>query len=317
MRTLARRNGFTLIELLVVIAIIAILIGLLVPAVQQVREASSRASCANNLKQIGLAIHNYHDQKKTLPPSRMGVGGYASWMVLILPYVEQTPLFNQWDLAKTYYLQPAATRATAVEIFFCPTRRGPGALSTQYDIPGNGVPDKNMYPGALGDYGCNGGQYANDPDVDLPACLGAMCYANAQVNNNGQLVSSTSQTSLHSITDGTSNTLLVGEKHVPMVYMGMSGPVPGLTQTANGDGSIYNGDYPRSFTRIGGLPSFSLGQGPQDTSGPYHCRFGSWHPGVCQFVFADGHVQPLSNSIDMTTLGLLCVRNDGKVIPEY
>jgi prepilin-type processing-associated H-X9-DG protein len=165
----------------------------------------------------------------------------------------------------------------------------------------------------LGDYGCNGGQYANNPDVDLPQCLGAMCYANARVNANGTLASARSQTALTSITDGTSNTLLVGERHVPQVYFGMSGTGP----APNGDGAIFNGDYPRNFTRIGGPPSFSLGQGPNDTSGPYHCRFGSWHPGICQFVFADGHVASLNNSMDINTLGKLCVRNDGQVIPDY
>jgi prepilin-type N-terminal cleavage/methylation domain-containing protein/prepilin-type processing-associated H-X9-DG protein len=310
--TATRRNGWTLIELLVVIAIIAVLIGLLLPAVQQAREAAARAQCANNLKQIGLAIHNYHDVNKTLPPSRMGVGGYASWCVLILPYLEQQNVYSLWDTTQTYYLQQPQARTTAVAVFYCPTRRAPPMLSTNYDVPSNGIPDTNMYPGALGDYGCNGGQYAQNPDVDLPACMGAMCYASAQISN-GKVVTAKSQTSLSSITDGTSNTLLVGERHVPVVYFGMSGTGP----APNGDGSIYNGDYPRNFTRIGGLPSFSLGQGPNDTSGPYHCRFGSWHPGICQFVFADGHVASLNNDIDMTTLGLLCVRNDGQVVPQH
>jgi prepilin-type N-terminal cleavage/methylation domain-containing protein len=248
----AKRNGFTLIELLVVIAIIAILIALLVPAVQKVREVSARSTCTNNLKQIGLAIHNYHDATKTLPPSRLGVGGYASWCVLILPYVDQQPLYDQWDLTKTYYLQPASAQTAALSIFSCPSRRLPGTLSLEYDIPSNSVPNANHYPGALGDYGCNGGQYASNPDVDLPACMGAMCYANSTINAGGQVVAPQSQTTLMSITDGTSNTLLVGEKHVPIPYAGMSGPVPALAQTGNGDGAIWNGDYPRSFTRIGG-----------------------------------------------------------------
>ncbi len=153
MRPHSTRTGFTLIELLVVIAIIAILIGLLLPAVQQAREAASRSTCTNNLKQIGLAIHNYHDAKNDLPPSRLGVGGYASWCVLILPYLEQASLYNQWDLTQTYYLQTAGARSTGLAVFSCPSRRRPGQQSTQYDVPSNGVPSSNNYPGALGDYG--------------------------------------------------------------------------------------------------------------------------------------------------------------------
>ena len=120
----SRRRGITLIELLVVIAIIAILIGLLMPAVQKVREAAARASCGNNLKQLGLAIHNYYDGHQTLPPSRLG-SQYASWFVLILPYLEQGNLYNQWDINQTYYMQPTAVQTAQVKLFYCPSRRSP------------------------------------------------------------------------------------------------------------------------------------------------------------------------------------------------
>src|SRR5438552_11513732 len=100
------RSGFTLIELLVVIAIIAILAGLLVPAVQQAREAANRTQCANNLKQIGLAIHLYHNDFNRLPPSRISDEG-PSWAWLILPYLDQDAMFKEWETGKPFYLCPS------------------------------------------------------------------------------------------------------------------------------------------------------------------------------------------------------------------
>ncbi|MHB1423496.1 MAG: DUF1559 domain-containing protein [Gemmataceae bacterium] len=302
------RSAFTLIELLVVIAIIAILIGLLLPAVQQVREAASRTQCTNNLHQMGMAIFNYQGVYHALPPSRIGPQ-HATWFVVILPFMEQDNLYNQWNLANNYYEQSPAVRNALVKQYICPTRRGVAMPSTQYEISSTGIPDSQLHPGTQGDYACNGGQFYN-AIVDNPLCRGAMCYANAQVNSSGQVTSSFSQTDLRDITDGTSQTFLVGEKHQVLSRFGQSGPIWG-------EGSIYNGDFPRNFSRIAGQTLWNLGQGPNDDSGPFHCKFGSWHPGICQFLFADGHVVSLANSVDMTTLQILACRNDGLVPGQY
>jgi prepilin-type N-terminal cleavage/methylation domain-containing protein len=154
-----RRGGFTLIELLVVLAIISVLVGLALPAVQQAREAANRASCANNLRQIGLALHHYHLQYEALPPGRKSDQG-ATWAVLILPYMEEDNLYRAWDLRRTYYQQSDLARQTPVRSYFCPTRRSAGSAPNQSvagDIPSDGPPDTPNFPGALGDYAANVG----------------------------------------------------------------------------------------------------------------------------------------------------------------
>jgi len=172
-----RRRGFTLVELLVVIAVIALLIGLLLPAVQKAREAASRTQCLNNLKQIGLAcIHYANDHDSHLPPyawtPQDGQELGASWAVVIFPYLEQDNLYKLWDLNLSYYDQTARARSDPLSIYFCPTRRAadtPPTVSSSGDagckqwvyVPPGPGDDCGTWqcaqwaphtPGALGDY---------------------------------------------------------------------------------------------------------------------------------------------------------------------
>jgi prepilin-type N-terminal cleavage/methylation domain-containing protein len=301
--------GFTLIELLVVIAIIAILIGLLLPAVQRVREAAARMQCANNLKQLGLAVHNYEGNYSRLPPAAVGGDGEVSWAVLVLPYIEQDNLYRQWDLSLryTYYREPASVVGAQVKTFYCPSRRSPPQLSVSGDsrAPWGGS------PGALGDYAANGGNSTlvwDDPRFGP----GVLLYADTTFGPNDTIVSWRSMSGFADITDGLSNTLLIGEKHVNPGRFG---------QQPFGDNSIYNGDDIRTIVRVAGeqLPGpidRPLASGPTDTYRPDE-RFGSYHTGVCQFVLCDGSVRAIKNSIDLDTLTRLAMRNDGLPVGDF
>jgi prepilin-type N-terminal cleavage/methylation domain-containing protein/prepilin-type processing-associated H-X9-DG protein len=300
-----RQRGFTLIELLVVIAIIAVLIGLLLPAVQKVREAANRASCENNLKQIGLACHNYHDTHKFLPPSRIW-DHWATWAVLILPYVEQDNLYKQWDLTQQYYAQPAAVRAQPVPIYFCPSRRAPGGLSTQGDVPDNSNPSSSHYPGALADYAACAGNFQYTSWFDGVNANGAIMTGQVLTQPTYPVITAwRGRVNFQGITDGTSNTFLVGEKHVPRSKFTI----------AVGDGSVYNGDHEWNFARVAG-PGYPLAQSPTDMTN-WNWVFGSYHPGVCQFVMCDGSVRQVPVSISTDVLSNLSARNDGNVVPDF
>jgi prepilin-type N-terminal cleavage/methylation domain-containing protein len=305
------RQGFTLIELLVVIAIIAILIGLLLPAVQKVRESAARSSCSNNLHQLGIAMQSYHDVNGALPYARSGGRPQdVSWAVLILPFVEQgnayrlfaTPIANGAggtfpmnpddnlnDINRTQFQQTGALN-TQVPNFYCPSRRTATTISV------NGGPVYGNVQGACGDYGA--------------------IFGDDNLNTGAFWVNGTYATGIRllQIRDGTSNTMLLGEKHIRFADVGQ---LPGILNPAQpavtSDWCIYSAKDPGSVGRQAG-PRYPLALTPLD---PYNGQFGSWHTNVVMFVFCDASVHALSTSLSGTTLGYLANRDDGNVIGAF
>ena len=321
------RRGFTLIELLVVIAIIAILIGLLLPAVQKVREAANRSQCANNLKQIGLAMHNYHDTFDALPPARLDYDGGVSWAVIILPFIEQDSFYNQWDLHEWYYVHRPELRHHQLPIFYCPSRRRPSDinLSKEGDTPDT-WPWTNKPPipadagsswfGATGDYAASDGDDIRDGYFNTELATGAITMWTPQIDSKiwdaaprnkppARIKQWTSRTSWKTIDDGLSNTFLAGEKHVPIGHLGREDSGFFFNDTATTE----NQNAARAAGK--GVP---LALSPKTA---YNRQFGSYHPGVCQFVMCDGSVMALPTSVSELVLSRLSNRHDGQPIPNY
>jgi prepilin-type N-terminal cleavage/methylation domain-containing protein len=315
------RAAFTLVELLVVIAIIGVLVALLLPAVQQARESARRSQCSNQLKQLGLAVHNFEDANKVLVPSRMDNYGGVTWAVFILPYLEQDNLFKQWDINHWYYDQGPngnAIRQTQLKLFYCPSRYRTIRLSQNNDVPEipfAGAPSGVNVPGSLGDYAaCNGDTNADFIIAPNGALIQAqVTYTSGQSNPTpaGQVPCSSapcvlqswrSRTRLASVTDGTSNTLVIGEKYVRLTSFG-----------SNEDTALFNADRPDPTLRVAGR-SWLLARTPNEA---YNQQFGGIHPGICQFVFLDGSIRSVSNVTTGTILGLLANREDGNSVPDF
>ena len=325
-----RRVAFTLVELLVVIAIIGLLIALLLPAVQGVREAARRAQCANHLKQVGLAVQNYHDAKRAFPPARVSGSGHATWAARILPYIEQSQIFELWDFEKSYFLQTPEARQAQVSIYLCPSRRSGVQLSINGDVPADDPAPTgaflNHMPGAVGDYACSvhhndiTGFQASPPSMNYIYASGALIRTEAFAPPWDwtaiiQDFRWKAPTCTADILDGTSNTFLIGEKHVRPENLGKRTGGAGnggstLFSGEDGDNCIYNGDHYDNFARVAG-PAHSLARFITE---PFNSNFGSYHPGVCQFVLCDGSVRAVGVSADGNTLARLVQRRDGEVV---
>jgi hypothetical protein len=285
------------------------------------------------LKQIGIAIHNYHDTYKRIPNSRRTFD-YITWAAELWPFIEEGNLAVAWNRTKTYYDQEEAVRTVQIPIYLCPTRRAPPAVSMTGDNDQGSESAPNV-PGALSDYACNTGdtpgstinasendntyEPLNDPKV---APTGPFLYS--RVGNDWEGAVEPGKTDLSAIPlqykvqfkhieDGLSNTAFVGEKHVP---------VPGTRdwfgQIDAKDNSVYNPDFWSSVGRKGGFgrplaESTDGSQGGTELQ-TYNKNFGSWHSGICQFVFGDGSVQPLNNDIDEYMLGHICNIADGQIV---
>jgi prepilin-type N-terminal cleavage/methylation domain-containing protein len=332
---MSKRRAFTIVELLVVIAIIGILVSILLPAVQQARESARMTQCKNNLKQIGLAVDLFANTNKSYPPARyqprpgdppdLSCGGKeTTWLVRIMPYLEQQSLRDRWDVSQPYPSHPDEIRGERPNPYYCPTRRGApektgmglggGTMVTYIQLPCGCsitvvVPGGKLIIGAVGDYAANHGDMG-------PGSKGLPTDFYHGGNGTGMIISSRAKCEgatpvdwidkigTQSITDGLSYTFISGEMHVPMGTIG----------THPGDGFLYNAEHLYGFARIGG-PTLPIVNDRRDKSNGL-VSFGSWHPGVCHFVHGDGRVSAINNLIDTQVLGNLCNRADGQSVPE-
>jgi prepilin-type N-terminal cleavage/methylation domain-containing protein/prepilin-type processing-associated H-X9-DG protein len=280
--------GFTLVELLVVIAIIGILIALLLPAVQAAREAARRSQCSNNLKQMALALHTYHDVHKTFPPGYYSSLGW-SWGSYILPFAEQKPLFDIMGVgAPTDWTKPAHldNARTALDMYICPSDKRPSDFLNTARKPKDAASNTAQSVGYSSYVGNRGSNYASG-------------WANVDwgTKGNGVLIGDRNLR-FADITDGTSNTLALGERE----YQGHDGSIWCCTSRNHG-----NVHYTLADT---GTPNGR----DEMPNGTHNNATSSWHPGGVQYALCDGSARFISETIDLQTWRDVGDREDGNPI---
>jgi prepilin-type N-terminal cleavage/methylation domain-containing protein/prepilin-type processing-associated H-X9-DG protein len=302
----SKRHAFTLIELLVVIAVIGVLISLLLPAVQKVREAANRAKCQNNLHQLGLALHNYHDALGSLPSGYVCAPVNSSdnnqtapgwgWAALLLPYLEQDNLKKASDPnLPVEHPSQLNVRTTIVPLFVCPSDRYTGVFSILDEEGGT------LAQAATNSYAASFG--GNAPD-------GTPIEIGEQPDGGNGLFFRNSRVRLAAITDGTSNTLAIGERPALFTQTAWAGAVShGTTRITPG--------APTNSTSVEDAPTQTLAHTGSHTlndpdSDPDD--FFSPHGRTAMFLFADGSVRPVQTNLSLKVLQALSTRASGEVI---
>ncbi len=301
----SRSAGFTLIELLVVIAIIGILIALLLPAVQKVREAANRLKCANNLKQIGLALMNYHDSYGAFPPSQISKAPTHSWSAFVLPYLEQDNLARayRWDVAwNNQANQPVVT--TPLAVMQCPS-----------------TPALNRFDNLGGSRTAAAGDYAAVASVasSLAARKDLLPVRPASLLG---VPSKDEAVRLTDVRDGSSNTVMITEDAGRPVHYLHSGMGPANSDPGGGNVAVTNGrvlgagwaDPTADIPLHGFTPDGLHAPGPCPINCTNNNETFSFHPGGVNAVFADGSVRFVSATIHIDTYAALITRDGGEVI---
>jgi prepilin-type N-terminal cleavage/methylation domain-containing protein/prepilin-type processing-associated H-X9-DG protein len=309
------RFAFTLVELLVVIGIIGILVSLLLPAVQMARETARGVSCKNNLRQVALAAHNYHDARNRFPAGThnavdvggMPTGGTNVWVEL-LPYFEQRNLFEKWDYVDNRNNVTGgkdATQAQDIKVLICPSDRLPERV---VQITGSSAPAWSVGSYGMSSYGGNGGlrTFNAGPAPDYP-----------RLSRDG-IFSIDSSIRLAQVTDGTSNTFLFGERyhHDPHYDLQKAIHWPGIAPLARWGmwGWVALGTSQVTLSTPAPINYRVPPGGDALTVENRHCVFGSGHPGGANFAFVDGSVLFVRDAIPLATLQALSTRAGGEVV---
>jgi len=347
------RCGFTLVELLVVIAIIGILVALLLPAIQAAREAARRSQCTNNLKQISLAAHNFHDSRKGLPPMRIA-DHQQTFLVLILPFLEETQVAALWDPdLGCFFDQTRQFRTLDIGAYYCPSQQHESrVINARPDgVHGHPVNDPQMpgingYEGSIADYRALGGstcmvngfdssgaailmtwpQVGDNPfnnsnsfnaDGPVPQCKPQDVRFTTTGNKRG-IMSFKPRTGLKDVTDGTSKTLLIGE-------VGRGTSESGHAFNGNQNGIFVGERSPfceRCTLAPHANPSYPI-YTAADRASYGDPGFGSAHSGVVLFAMCDGSVQSVGKDVDMVVMDSAATRagddpydmNSGRATP--